>query len=77
MAERILGTDYVVLKKPGLVYNGATSNNDDFMHIGMSLSGGSLLCKGSIKEFLLSNRDVDIDCPKCIKKSVTPEETEC
>ena len=68
MTKGILGKDYVVLKNPGLVYNGATAYGDSFMHIGMSLSGGSLLCKGSLKEFLLTNSNVEIDCPKCIKK---------
>lgn len=76
MAERLLGKDYVVLKNPGLVYNGATSHSDNFTHIGMSLSGGSLLCGGVLKEFSLSYRDVDVDCPKCIKKSLSTSVTD-
>lgn len=75
MAKGILGKDYVVLKNPGLVYNGATAHNDSFTHIGMSLNGSSMLCGGTLKEFFLSNRDVDVDCPECIKKSlITPVE---
>ena len=71
MKERVLGKDYVVLQKPGLVYNGATADGDNFIHIGQSLSGGSLLCGGSLREFFLSNLAVDVDCPECIKKVTT------
>ncbi len=70
MAERLLGKDYIVLKNPGLVYNGATSYNDDFIHIGMSLGGGSLMCADTLKEFFLSNRNIDITCPNCIEKGI-------
>ena len=68
MSERVLGKDYVVLTKPGLIYNGATASGDNFIHIGQSTSGGSLLCGGLLKEFFLSNRSVDVNCPECIKK---------
>ncbi len=68
MPERVLGRDYVVLKKPGLVYNGATSRADSYIHIGQSLGGGSLACGGQMEDFFLTSREVEVDCPACILK---------
>ncbi|GEM_PF-6185397 len=66
--QRVLGQDFVVLKGRGQrdIHNGATVEGDSLMHLGHSLEQRTT-CGKSIKEFLLTNSDVEIDCPDCIK----------
>lgn len=71
--ERVLGRDYVTMKNPGLVYNGATVKGSSHIHIGMSLTR-STLCGEAIENFFLTHRDVDVDCPECVRKAVAKEE---
>jgi hypothetical protein len=68
MPERVLGKDYVVLKNPGAVYNGATVRGDKYVHIGRLFSDGTTLCKRSMENFFLTTKDVEVDCPDCILK---------
>lgn len=70
MEARVLGKDYVVLKGRGGrdITNGATCNGDKFMHLAQLGKGTS--CGKPIKDFLLTYADVEIDCPKCIRKLV-------
>lgn len=66
--ERVLGVDYVTLKGRGarLVHNGATCEDDTYVHLGNS-SESMTTCGKAIKEFFLTYADVEINCPECVK----------
>lgn len=68
MSKGILGKDYVTLEgKGGRDYqNGTTSKYDEFMHLSIDI-GSSLICGSAPDKFLITDSDVDITCPKCIK----------
>ena len=73
MSKGVLGKDYVVLKgRSGRdCQNGATTKDDKFMHLSVDI-GQSTICGRAVEQFLLTNSDVDVTCPECIKKLTSP-----
>lgn len=71
MDKGILGKDYVVLRGRGGrdTQNGATCKNDEYMHLSVNC-GESTICGKGVESFLLTYSDLDINCPKCVKRLV-------
>lgn len=65
-----LGIDYVTIQGRGQrdQFNGALVLGDEFMHLGIikPMGGSETACHQPINQFLLTNEDVDINCPKCV-----------
>ncbi|GAI21291.1 unnamed protein product [marine sediment metagenome] len=66
--DRVLGQDYIILKGRGERdrYNGATVKDDNYVHLGLLLESRTA-CNKAIDKALLTDGDVEINCPECIK----------
>ena len=68
MGKGILGKDYVTLKGRGgrEIQNGATVGGEELMHLSVD-TGQTTICGQVPAQFLITDSDVDITCPNCIK----------
>lgn len=72
--HRTLGKDYVILQSPNVDYNGATVKDDHHVHLGIRALR-STACELAIENFMLTNREVEINCLDCVKELVRKSRT--